>query len=92
MPSPKRRAKRLRDTLTEPEIRELLAGHPASCFPTVDAFLAAHRRLLAEQEEWDAITWWQYGFHPDGSPLAGEYLDGEELRELARTTLEGARE
>jgi hypothetical protein len=85
MPSPKRRAKTLRGPLTEPEIRELLAGHPVSCFPTADAF-------LAEQDEWDALTWWQYGFHPDGSPLSGPTLEGEELRDLARATLEGAHE
>jgi hypothetical protein len=92
MPSPRRRAKGIRGPLTEPEIRELLAGHPVSCFPTVDAFLAGRRRLLAEQEEWDAITWWQYGFHPDGSPLAGPTLEGEELRDLARAVLKGAPE
>jgi len=92
MPSPKRRAKTLRGPLTEPEIRELLAGHPASCFPTADAFLAARRRLLVEQASWDALDWWQRGFHADGSPIGGDTLDGEELRELARTALEGAPE
>ena len=90
MPSPKRRAKTLRGPLTDPEIRELLAGHPVSCFLTVDAFLAGRRRLLEEQESWDALDWWQYGFHPDGSPLAGPTLEGEELRDLARAVLAGA--
>jgi hypothetical protein len=89
MPSPRRRAKGIRGPLTDPEIRELLAGHPVSCFPTADAFLAGRRRLLEQQEGWDALDWWQYGFHSDGTPLAGEYLEGEDLRDLARSTLKG---
>ena len=92
MPSPKRRAKTLRGPLTDPEIRELIAGHPGSCFASVDAFLAARARLLVEQESWSPLDWWTYGLKPDGSPLAGPTLEGEELRDLARAVLAGAPE
>jgi hypothetical protein len=92
MPSPRRRAKTLRGPLTDPEIRELLAGRPVSCFPTVDSFLAGRRRLLAEQASWDALRWWEFRFHQDGSPIGGDTLDGEDLRELARAALKGAPE
>jgi hypothetical protein len=88
MPSPKRRAKALRGPLSESEIRELLSGHAASCFPTPDAFLAAQRRLAIEMEEWDPLDWWRYGLRPDGEPLSGPTLEGEPLRDFIRRFLD----
>ena len=87
---PKRRTipKRLRAHLTDPEIVELLAGHPRSLFPTPDAFLAAWRRLRAEMTTWDPLDFWRWGLQPDGSPFP-ETLGGEALRDLARQALEG---
>jgi len=82
-----RHVRALRGPLTDAEIRELLAGHAESEFPSAAAFLAGRARLLAEMEEWDELRWWEFGYHPDGSPIGAGLLEGEALAELARAAL-----